>query len=105
MLRSTVARDGNGASCISVSTWPPALLWQAEGSIASLTMDDAYDGEPFYRAVAARQQASLSEMVIPPRASAAPSKDDVQAQRPRNNHIRIKAEICMDLPEKCYGQD
>ena len=88
-----------------MSTWPSALLWQAEGSIASLTTDGAYDGEAFYRAVAARQQASLSEMVIPPRASAAPSTDDVQAQRLRNNHIRIKAELYMDLPEKCYGQD
>lgn len=53
--------------------------------------DGAYDGEPVYHAAAARQH-DPPEVVIPPRASAVPSTDDVEAQTPRDRHIRLMAE-------------
>jgi len=70
----------------------PALLGQAEGIIASVTADGAYDGEPTYAAAAARQRQPPPEIVVPPRASAVPSSnkgDGVQSQRDR--HIRLMA--------------
>src|SRR5689334_19999770 len=49
----------------------PHLLAQIEGAVASMTADEAYDGEPVYQAVAERQpEASL---IIPPRSTAVPS--------------------------------
>ena len=70
----------------------PALLRQVEGSIASVTADGAYDSEPVYHAAAARQSNPPPEVVIPPRASAVPSTNDVKAQTPRDRHIRLMAE-------------
>ena len=52
----------------------PALLGQAEGVIASVTTDGAYDGEPTYAAVAARQRHPSPNVVV-------------QSQRDR--HIRL----------------
>ena len=69
----------------------PALLGQAEGSIASVTTDGAYDGEPTY-AAAARQRDPPPDVVIPPRASAVPSCDDPTKQSPRDRHIQLIAE-------------
>ncbi len=51
----------------------PALLAQAEGTIASVTADGAYDGEPTYAAAVARQRDPPPDVVVPPRASAVPS--------------------------------
>jgi hypothetical protein len=51
----------------------PVLLGRAEGTIASVTADGAYDGEPVYRAAAARQRDPAPTVVIPPRASAVAS--------------------------------
>ena len=70
----------------------PALLGQAEGSIASVTADGAYDGEPVYRACTARQPQPPPEVVIPPRASAVLSSADPDRQTPRDRHIRLMAE-------------
>ena len=70
----------------------PALLRQVEGSIVSVTADGAYDGEPAYQAAAALQHDPPPEVVVPPRASAVPSTDDVEAQTPRDRHIRLMAE-------------
>ena len=70
----------------------PALLGQAEGEIASVTADGAYDGEPVYRAVADRQADPPPDVVIPPRASAVPSTEDAEAQSRRDRHIRLIAE-------------
>lgn len=53
----------------------PASLGQAEGVIASVTADGAYDGEPTYAAAAARQRHPPQEVVMPPRAPAVPSLD------------------------------
>ena len=70
----------------------PALLGQAEGQVASVTADGAYDGEPTYAAAAARQPDPPPEVVIPPRASAVPSTTDPAQQSPRDRHIRLVAE-------------
>ena len=72
----------------------PALRGQAEGTIAPVTADGAYDGEPTYAAAAARQRHPPPEVVVPPRASAVPSlnKDDSRLQSQRDRHIQLMAE-------------
>jgi hypothetical protein len=71
----------------------PALLGQVvEGEIASVTADGAYDGEPVYQAIVGHQPDPMPDVVIPPRASAVPSTQDVQAQSRRDRHIRLIAE-------------
>ena len=72
----------------------PGLLGQAEGVIASVTADGAYDGEPTYAAAAARQRHPLPDVVIPPRSSAVPSSGeaDSKGQSPRDRHIQLMAE-------------
>jgi hypothetical protein len=64
-------------------------LRQAEGSIASVIADGAYDSEPVYQAAAARQHDPPPDVVVPPRASAVPSTNDPNAQSPRDRHIRL----------------
>ena len=70
----------------------PALLSQAEGAIASVVADGAYDGAPTYAAAAARQRDPPPDVVVPPRALAVPSSDDPAKQSPRDRHIRLIAE-------------
>ena len=72
----------------------PVLLGQAEGVIASVTADGAYNGEPTDAAAATRQRHPPPEGVVPPRASAAPSsnKGDGGVQSQRDRHIRLMAE-------------
>ena len=70
----------------------PTLLGQADGTIASVIADGAYDGEPTYAAAAARQRDPPPNVVIPPRASAVPSTDEAAVQTPRDRHIRLIAE-------------
>ncbi len=70
----------------------PALLGQAKGSVASLIADGAHDGEPVYRACAARQPKLPPEVVIPPRMSTVLSTDDPEGQTARDRHIRLMAE-------------
>ena len=61
----------------------PGLLGQAEGVIASVMADGAYDGEPTYAAAAARQCHPLPEVVVPPRSSVQVQEPDrPQAARP-----------------------
>ncbi len=59
------------------------LLEQITGAIASVTADGAYDGEPVYRAVAARQPDPPAAVIIPPRATAvaSPTADATPSQR------------------------
>ena len=57
-----------------------------------MTADGAYDGEPICRATATRQHGPPPDVVIPPRASAAPSTDDADNLNPRDRHIRFIAE-------------
>ena len=87
-ITAHVLSEGNADDAAQV----PALLGQVNGSIASVTADGAYDGEPVYRACAARQPDPPPEVVIPPRASAVPSTDKLERQTPRDRHIRLVAE-------------
>jgi hypothetical protein len=65
------------------------LLEQITGPIASVTADGAYDGEPVYRAVAARQPDPPAAVIIPPRASAVVSPTADTAPTQRDRHIRV----------------
>ena len=59
----------------------PGLLDQIDAEVASLTDDGAYDGETTYNAVVDSNPAA--EVIIPPRATAVPSKA-VTTQRDRH---------------------
>ncbi|WP_424139814.1 hypothetical protein [Roseomonas chloroacetimidivorans] len=72
--------EGNADDAAQV----PALLGEAQGNIASVTADGAYDSEPVYRACAARQSDPPVTVTIPPRASAVPSTDNPAARSPRD---------------------
>lgn len=87
-IAAHVLTDGNADDAVQA----PVLLRQAEGSIASVIADGAYDSEPVYQAAAARQHDPPPDVVVPPRASAVPSTNDPYAQSPRDCHIRFKAE-------------
>lgn len=87
-IAAHVLTDGNADDAAQA----PALLGQSEGTLASVIADGAYDGEPTYAAVRARQPDPPPTVVIPPRASAVPSTDDVAKQSPRDRHIRLVAE-------------
>ncbi len=65
------------------------LLAQIPGSIASVTADGAYDGEPVYRAVAERQPDPPVAVVIPPRSTAVPSAAAGIAPTQRDQHIQM----------------
>ena len=65
------------------------LLDQITGPIASVTADGAYDGEPVYRAVAARQPDPPAAVIIPPRATAVPSPFADTEPTQRDQHIRM----------------
>jgi len=69
----------------------PGLLGQAEGSVATVTADGAYDGDAVYRAAATRQHGLSPDAVVPPRASAVLSTDDPAAQTPRDRQIQLIA--------------
>jgi hypothetical protein len=66
----------------------PFLLAQFEGPIASVIADGAYDGEPTYQAVAAKQSDPPPNVVIPPRVTAIPSRSDTA----RDRHIAVIVE-------------
>ena len=70
----------------------PALLCQCEGTLASVTADGAYDRDPVYQAVAARQPGSSPKVIIPPRADAVLSRADPGAQSPRDRHVQLMAD-------------
>jgi Transposase DDE domain len=65
------------------------LLDQMAGPIASVMADGAYDGEPAYRAVAARQPSSPPAVIIPPRATAVPSAVRSTGPSLRDRHIQM----------------
>ena len=65
------------------------LLDQIPGIIASVTADGASDGEPVYRAIAARQLDSPPAVIIPLRAIAVPSSVKDAAPNLRDRHIQI----------------
>jgi hypothetical protein len=65
------------------------LLEQITGSIASVTADGTYDGEPIYRAIAERQPDPPVTVIIPPRATAVPSPTADTMPSQRDQHIRM----------------
>jgi hypothetical protein len=66
-----------------------SLLDQIQSPLLSVTADGAYDGEPVYRAIAARQPDSPPAVVIPPRATAVPSAVVDTAPSLRDQHIQM----------------
>jgi DDE family transposase len=67
----------------------PVLLEQAQGEIANVMADGAYDGEPVYRAIEARQPQAPPSIVIPPRRSAVLSSRTDTDPSQRDGHIRL----------------
>jgi transposase len=67
----------------------PVLLEQAQGEIASVMADGAYDGEPVYQAIEARQPQTAPSIVVPPRRSAILSAQADTAPSQRDGHIRL----------------
>jgi Transposase DDE domain len=65
------------------------LLDQIPGIIASVTADGAYDGEPVYHAIAARQPQAPPAAIIPPRATAVLSPAADTAPSLRDRHIQL----------------
>jgi Transposase DDE domain len=65
------------------------LLQQIPGTLASVTADGAYDGEPVYRAMAERQPQSPPAVVIPPRATAVPHSITGTPPSLRDQHIHL----------------
>jgi hypothetical protein len=65
------------------------LLDQIIGPIASVTADGAYDGEPVYRAVSARQPGPPAAVIIPPRAGAVASSTADTTPSQRDMHVRM----------------
>jgi hypothetical protein len=65
------------------------LLEQIPGTLASVTADGAYDGEPVYRAVAQRQPEPPPAVIIPPRATAVPSSLIHTAPSLRDQHLEL----------------
>ena len=63
------------------------LLDQISGSIASVTADGAYDGEPVYRTIAERDPAAA--VIIPPRSTAVPSNTAETAPTQRDRHLQM----------------
>jgi hypothetical protein len=64
------------------------LLERITGPVASVIADGAYDGEPVYRAVAARQPDPPVAVVVPPRATAVPGPTAGTAPTPRDRHLQ-----------------
>jgi transposase len=56
------------------------LLDQTPGSIGTIMVDVAYDGEPIYQTAAARDPAAT--VVIPPRSTALPRSTNLRTARP-----------------------
>ena len=57
----------------------------------SATADHSYDGEPVYQAIVGHQPDPLPDIIISPRASAVPSREDTEAQSQHDRHIRLIA--------------
>src|SRR5215207_1421647 len=81
----------------------PVLLEQVQGEIASVMADGAYDGEPVYRAIAARQSQTAPSIVIPPRRSAILRAQADTAPSQRDSHIRFIQENGRSVWRKATG--
>lgn len=87
-IATHVPVDGDGDDATQAS----ALLRHCESALTSVTADSAYDRDPVYQAVAARQPGSPPAVVIPPRVEAVPSTADPDEQSPRDRHVQLMAE-------------
>jgi Transposase DDE domain len=65
------------------------LLDQIPGSIASVTADGAYDGEPVYRTIARRQPQPSPAVIIPPRITAVLSSAAGTVPSLRDQHVQM----------------
>ncbi len=83
----------------------PVLLEQIEGEIASVMADGAYDGEPVYHAIEARQPQPLPRIVSPPRRSAVLSPQVDTAPSQRDGHIRLIQEQGRSAWRKATGYE
>lgn len=66
------------------------LLGQTSGTIVTVMADSAYDGEPIYQTIAARDAGAT--VVIPPRATAVPRATAATEPTQRYRHIQSIAE-------------
>ena len=82
----------------------PVLLEQVQGEIASVMADGAYDREPVYRAIAARQPQTAPSIVIPPRRSAILNAQADTNPSQRDSHIRLIQEHGRSAWRKATGQ-
>jgi hypothetical protein len=80
-----------------------SLLGQIPGTIASVTADGAYDGEPVYRAIAARQPQAPPAVIIPPRITAVLSCVTDPMPHGRDRHIQRIQEKGRRSWEKAVG--
>ncbi len=65
------------------------LLNQIQSPMTSVTADGAYDGEPVYRTIAARQPDSPPAVIIPPRVTAVLSSTTETSPGWRDRHIQM----------------
>lgn len=65
------------------------LLKRIPGSLGSMIADGAYDGEPVYRVVSACQPDPPVDVVVPPRATAAPNPDASIMPGQRDRHVQL----------------
>ena len=79
------------------------LLEQIPGTLASVTADGAYDGEPVYRAIAARQTQPPPTVIIPPRVTAVPSPVKDTSPSLRDRHLEMIQEKGQRLWQKAVG--
>ena len=68
----------------------PPLLDQVEDPVAAFTADGAYDQDSVYTDVAERHPEA--DVVVPPRATAVPSKTAETAPTRRDRHLHLIAE-------------
>jgi hypothetical protein len=66
-----------------------SLLEQIQSPMSSVTADGAYDGEPVYRAIAARQPQLPPAVILPPRITAVLRSVTDTAPSLRDRHIQI----------------
>src|SRR5215212_1407441 len=66
------------------------LLDQVAGPVASVTADGAYDQDGVYASVGERHPAAA--IIVPPRATAVPSRTAANAPTPRDRHLQLIAE-------------
>ena len=83
------------------SSMVTTLLDQIPGTIASVTADGAYDGEPVHRAIAKRQPSPA--VIIPPRITAVLSSQTETSPSWRDQHIQTIQEKGRRGWEKAVG--